>query len=136
MTDGQGRLVEASWYDTPTLDELEKERGRPLRVFCEEKIEETKLEKIIWQREILISPEFQGKDIGSHLKGLMNRHHQENANNHGSSIVLTRMRDDNHGIIKMNKDGGMNRTGIRMKSSSGSYHEYWYRYFISETPHA
>lgn len=47
----------------------------------------------------------------------------------GGVLAYTRMRDDNHGIIKINTRTGFSRSGVTVPSSSNPNlkHEYWYK---------
>ena len=50
-------------------------------------------------------------------------------------LLLTRMRDDNKAIIKINEKFGLKRSGIRMPSSvepsdPSKFHEFWYKVIV------
>jgi len=49
-------------------------------------------------------------------------------------LVLTRMREDNHGIIKINRELGMKGTGIYVPCSltPGMNHQFWYQVYLPE----
>lgn len=47
---------------------------------------------------------------------------------HPHGLALTRMRDDNVGIVRINEQLGFSKTGIRVASQAylGLMHDYWF----------
>lgn len=115
-------IVGATWWDRITREQLLNERGEALVEFvkgfsgCD----------LVWLRETCVSPKFQGQGIAYALK-------QEVIEILGKSkkliLVLTRMREDNIGIISINTNLGFKQIGIKVPSSQieGLFHEYWYK---------
>jgi len=117
------QIVGASWYDEISRNMLSKERGVKLINFINSIDQNIPL---IWIRETIVDPSFQGKGIASQLKNnVMN----EIINKYSPAILLTRMRDDNIKIVSANSKLGLQRTGIKVasKATPGLFHEYWYR---------
>lgn len=115
-----------SLWDTPTILELESERGKALANFATEKSRSASGKQVVlvWARETLVHPKYQGQGVASALKKtFITRLGIEDG-----FLILTRMREDNRPIIAVNKRLGFNRTGIRTESSqkAGVFHEYWY----------
>ncbi|HBW74407.1 MAG TPA: hypothetical protein DEF59_04070 [Candidatus Magasanikbacteria bacterium] len=117
-----GELMGATWWDTLTIDALSAERGETLAEFALR--EGTKAERIIWIRETVVFQRFQGRGIARMLKAAS----LEVISAEAKSLILTRMRDDNMGILHVAQRFGFKRTGIRMPSKSNPdvWHEYWY----------
>ena len=120
-----GMIVGASWWDSPTFKELGTERGVDLANFAAQKVSATGSHvTLIWGRETIVDPSYQGRGIASALKKAF----VERLSREGGFLVLTRMREDNRPIIAVNKKLGFVPTGIRIKSSQipSVFHEYWY----------
>lgn len=130
-----GSVVGATWFDRPSLGDLERERGSVLRKFAETQINNLGGDvELIWQRETLTTPKDQGKGIGRYLKELVKDCFEQRSLENGRPIlVLTRMRGDNYGIIRINKELGMQESGILIPSSQveGLFHQYWYQVYQS-----
>lgn len=113
-----GISVGASWWNLPSLNDISVERGQELATFAEKR----KFKNLVWEREILIRPEYQGRGYSvelrtSFLNGLPK----------GSTLVLTRMRDDNTPTLKTAQKLGFVSTGVKAKSSgSDIYHQYYF----------
>lgn len=120
-------IVGGLWYDSPNLEQLQTQRGEQLAKFAHEMMLETGIPSLTWEREVLVNPQFQGKGIGTSLRNAFIEQLMED--NPMGTIILTRMRDDNAGIIKIAEKCAYQRTGIRMPSSQNPEisHEYWYR---------
>ena len=124
IADALNKVVGAIWWDKPTLDELRSERGKFIIQFVKQKIRMGDL--LVWERELIVSPAYQGHGIGSQLRAafielVLNRCER-------MVLILTRMRDDNLSVIRIAEKFGFKRTGYRTPSSqkSGVFHEYWY----------
>lgn len=137
VVEERNRIVGATWWDEPALEELRIERGDRLADFVQKK--ETRF--ITWIRETCVDPLFQGKGVGRRLKYRAIEKIKSSKLHH---VILTRLRDDNSPIIRLNSLLGFQRTGIRMPSSQKEsvFHEYWYletgrknKYVISEDIH-
>lgn len=125
-TERDGRIAGALWYDTPSLDELEAERRRPLRDFADSLQEQTGIETLVWEREVMVHPDFQGQGIASDLRRDCLTHLAEKYSS--GAIVLTRMREDNAGIVAIAEKLGFKKTGISHPSQKeGISQEFWYR---------
>jgi len=116
------RVVGASWFDTISHEALIQERGRELMDFV---LSINPALSLVWIRETIVEPAFQGKGIASQLK---ERVMQEIRSISQPVILLTRMRDDNTKIVRANEKLGFKRTGIKVASrmTQGLLHEYWY----------
>lgn len=110
------------WWDKPTIDELREERGRYLSDFVEPHA--ISGYQLVWMRETIVSPSFQNRGIAKALKEEAMR-----ALVLERRILLTRMRCNNHAIIRINEQQGMRRTGITVpcRLDDTKYHEYWYQ---------
>lgn len=111
------------WWNDLTETALLKERGPKLFAFAKENFPNI---RVVWERELMVSPEFTGKKIASNLRGeFLSRLLKRQA----PFLILTRMRDDNFAVIKIAERIGYARTGIRMPCSikPSVCHEYWYR---------
>lgn len=117
-----GQIIGFTCFDTPTLLELEQERGEALAKFTSASGQK----QIVWIRETCVTTKFQGKSLARVLKEVA---WARLCNSQTSTIVLTRMRDDNIRIIHLNETLGFRRTGIRMPDRlvPSVFQEYWYR---------
>ncbi len=110
-------------WDTPSIDDLSRERGLSLAKFAESNVPEGAL--LVWERELAVTPKHQRKGAGTRLRiaFLINT-----AKKDKPVFILSRMRDDNLPTIKIAEELGYTRTGIKMPSSQkpGVFHEYWY----------
>lgn len=122
VAEENGEVVGAIWWDLPSLEELRAERGDALAEFTV-KIQRGKL--LIWEREVIVSPQYQGKKIGFQLRVAFIEKISQTTK---KALILTRMRDDNIPIIGIAEKLGFLRTGIKVSSSqkSNTFHEYWY----------
>ncbi len=121
-----GQTVGALWYDELTVEEVSSERGQELARFADIFCKENDIGNIIWEREVLVDPSFQKQGIATKLRMTFLSHLAEVFPN--GALVLTRMRDDNTGIIKIAERLDYERTGIRVPSSHQPiFHEYWYK---------
>lgn len=119
-------IVAASWFDTPTLSDIENERGLELRNFAERTMSAWKIDRLIWEREVLVVPSYQNLGLGTRIRTRVIEYIDRTFY---SSLILTRMRDDNFPIIKIAEKLGFKRTDITKPSSQilGVSHEYWFR---------
>lgn len=126
-----GEVVGALWYDTPSLEQLSLERGQQLADTAKVICQENNLNNIIWEREVIADPLFQRRGIATGLRTTFLLHLANTFP--GGALILTRMRDDNIGIIKVAEKLGYTRTGIRLPSSqlAGVFHEYWDKIIFS-----
>lgn len=125
--DPNGKVVGALWYDRVTAEKISYERGWELAVFADKFCKENNIGDIIWEREIIVDPSVQKQGIATRLRMTFLSYL---ANTFPMGVlVLTRMWDDNSGIIKIAERFDFIRTGIRVPSSKkpGVFHEYWYR---------
>jgi len=115
-------IVAATWYDTPLLAELAQERGQELAAFA--RVQNVG-GPVIWIRETVCDPAFQGRGLTGQMKecalGKIRADYNE-------GLLLTRMRDDNVGIVRINTKFGFQKTGIRVASQAfpGLNHDYWF----------
>lgn len=114
-------IIGATWCNILSIESIEKERGKSLSSF----VKEISNYPIIWVRETIVKKEFQGQGVA---KALKNEQMLVLRNNYHNGIALTRMRDDNFAIIKVNTSSGWVKTGIRMQSQTDltKWHEYYY----------
>lgn len=122
-----GEVAGALWYDTPAPEQLSAEKGQNLADFAKIICQENNLEHLIWEREVLVDPQFQKQGIATRLRTTFLSYLTEAFPD--GALMLTRMRDDNIGIIKIAEKLGYERTGIRVPSSQtpGIFHEYWHK---------
>ena len=119
----QHDLLAAIWWDCPTEKQLATERGEELAKFVHDK----GMIPFVWEREVLVRPEYQGKKIGLALR----RAFIETVRvRYGTCWVFTRMREDNIPIIRIAEKLGYKPIGIRVPANEalGIGHEYWYRW--------
>lgn len=126
LESNSGELVAASWFDTPSLMDIKKERGAELRNFAESVKSLNNIDALIWEREVLVRPKYQGLGMGTEIRTKMLDFINQTF---ASGLVLTRMREDNIPIIKIAEKLGFKRTGITKPSSQepAINHEYWFR---------
>jgi len=120
------KVVATSWLDSPTLEQLEIERGQQIRQFVEKIMKEQGVVRLLWERELLVDPEYQKQGIGTELRAFVMAEIDKLSE---KTLILSRMRDDNVGTIKIAERLGFQRTGITKPSSQTPdfNHEYWYR---------
>lgn len=127
----KNKLAAVTWWTTPDLEQLKKERGAEFVSFVEYKlIEYNNNIQIVWINETLVTPNYQKMGVATHLKTIAESRLQDKANLLKTSLLITtRMRDDNFGIIKINEGLGMQRTGVRVPASQkpGMFHEFWFK---------
>lgn len=132
--DPNGKIVGGLWYDSPSFEELEAERGKPLADFAQQLCGQCAITRLIWERELMVRPDFQGQRIGTRLRQTFLLHLAQEYPD--GVLVLTRMRDDNLPTIKIAERLGYQRTGIKKPSSQlpGVSHEYWFKVMAVEKP--
>lgn len=118
MIDG-GQLVAAIWWDVPSLQEFSVERGVEIATW----VQARDFSRFIWIRELVVLPNYQGKGAASKLRS------DFLSSLPSTTLVLTRHRSDNFGIIAISQKQGFQRTGIAVpsKQSAGIFHEFWYK---------
>lgn len=129
VAEEKGEIIGATWWDTPTIDELRQERGNILAAFAHDPRSAPRWacppKTIVWIRETVVVPDAQRCGVARTLKT-----HVLNMLSYLPKpvLVLTRMRDDNVAIIRTNAHLGFLRTGIRVPSSQRRdiAHEYWH----------
>lgn len=116
-----GSIAGVSWYYEIADAELASAKGEELGNFVVAKFP---LVNRIWIDATVIDPPFQGKGIATYLKAnIIDRIRSD----YPKVLILTRMRDDNAGIIHINEKLGFNRTGIKIPTGKDNlFHEYWY----------
>lgn len=129
VAEEERKIIGATWWDMPTIDALRQERGAALAAFAMGPIPISPRLSwhsvgTAWLRETVVAPKHQGRGVARNLKeyALGTMWYSR------TPLVLTRMRDDNTAIIRLNETLGFQRTGIRVPSSQkpGIMHEYWY----------
>ncbi len=126
----EGEVVGISWFDSISLESLEKERGRELREFAETNKRFSPNLEFVWHRETIVNPKYQGRGISNDLKDIVDGMIQERATSEGHPImVMTRMREDNERIIKANVKRGFINTNLSVPCSLNpeKNHYYWVR---------
>lgn len=121
-------IIGALWFDTPSFEQLQTERGEKLAGFVRNIYETTGHCELVWERELMVRPDYQRQRIATRLRMTFLTYLSGKYPN--GVLVLTRMRDDNIGTLKIAQELGYRRTGIRMPSSQDPniYHEFWYNY--------
>lgn len=121
----KNEIAGALWFDSPSLEVIESERGTQLAQFAK-RYSELGI-PIVWEREVIVDPNFQNQGIATRLRETFLSYLRLAYPN--GAIILTRMRDDNDTIIAIAKRLGFERTGIATPSSQvyGVNHEYWYK---------
>ncbi|MDP3964885.1 MAG: GNAT family N-acetyltransferase [bacterium] len=116
------RLVGAIWWDSPAISELKNERGTALAAFAVRHLERNTT--LVWIRDLIVLPDRQGQGIGHQLRQKMIEH----CVSKNSVLFLTRIRNDNTSMIRMNHAMGFLRSGITVPCSlkPDVLHEYWY----------
>lgn len=122
-----GNIIGGLWFYSITVSSLESERGKELANFGRFICESNGITNIIWERELMVKPDFQNARIGTRLRTnfvfyLADRYPQ-------GTVILTRLRDDNIGTIKIAERLGYLRSNVRIPSSKNQslFHEYWYK---------
>ena len=118
-------VVGAMWYDTPSLTELQIERGDELAGLARDYKADNPNGLIVWEREVIVDPNYAGRGIATGLRS--NFINDLKCDIPGGALVLTRMRSNNNAIVKIAEKMGFARTGITMPCSLDPqyYHEYW-----------
>lgn len=114
-------VIGASWWDKPTIEDVYRERGEELAAVLAGAL---KGRLLVWERELLVAPSHQGRGHGTTIRSEFLR---VLAQSERSTLVATRMREDNLPTIRVAQKLRFRRTGIRVPSNSnpGLYHEYW-----------
>jgi len=125
-------IIGALWFDTPSFEQLQTERGEKLAGFVGNIYETTGRCELVWERELMVRPDYQRQRIATRLRMAFLTYLSGKYPN--GVLVLTRMRDDNLGTLKIAQELGYRRTGIRMPSSQNPniYHEFWYNHIKGE----
>lgn len=118
MIDGN-QLVAAIWWDTPSMQEFKIERGLEIAAW----VQAQGFSRFIWIRELVVLPNYQGKGAANKLRSDFLSSLPSN------TLLVTRHRSDNFGIIAVSQRQGFRQTGIVVPSRQGAgvYHEYWYK---------
>ncbi len=116
------KILGAIWWNIINSTRLLNERGEKLVNFVGTNFPNVPM---IWEREVMTCPENHRKGIATILRNEFIRRIQLLP---VPRLILTRMRDDNVGIIKIGEKIGFKRTGIRMPCTLKPEvcHEYWY----------
>ena len=132
----ESELAGGHWSDEITLSRLEAERGKALadwaclRRFSEsasarQARKNTKGFPLVWERELIVDPDFQNKGLGKLLRGEFLRKVEERFSH---ALILTRLREDNFPSIKVARFHGYQKTGLTVLASQKPLrHEYWYK---------
>ena len=130
--DENGEIIGGLWFDSPTLEQLQAERGEKLADFTRKLCEASSTNDLIWERELMVRPDCQRQKIATRLRMAFLTYLSGKYPN--GVFVLTRMRDDNIGTLKIAQRLGYQRTGIKMPSSKNPnvYHEFWYKHVNSK----
>lgn len=122
-----GCVLGGLWYDTPTIDELRITRGESLADFATNIFKEEAIQSFVWERELIVDPQFQRQHIATDLRENFLDHLKDRYPQ--GVLILTRMKEDNLATIKIAQNLGYSPTGIKIESSTfpGQYHQYWYK---------
>jgi GNAT superfamily N-acetyltransferase len=117
--DEQVRAV--SWFHDISHQAVETNKGKKLFDFVKGNYPDR---PCVWVDATVTDPEFQGRGMATELKQKVL---ERISNLYVNALILTRMRDDNVGIIKVNEKFGFLRTGVKVSGKDKVCHEYWYR---------
>lgn len=122
-----GQIAGFIWWHAATPDELARDRGIDLTMFAHTKGNGCPL---IWEDEVVTDPKHWGKGVATALRTEMLRI----VGNGTRALVLTRMREDNEGILVVARRLGFQPTSLTAPSKKwpGVFHQYWYK--ITENP--
>lgn len=123
------KMAGLSWLDTPELEALiQRGRNDHLQEFIDKMVDDRGQVPLIYVRDTLVKPEFQGQGIASALKRYYLEFCSQKFEN--GALMLTRHREDNIAIIKGSIRWGFQPTGVRVPTSADPsiHHEYWYKY--------
>lgn len=131
LLDKDRNAAGALWYylpDTEKIRMIGKSGGEALVNFVG-KVNEQQSTTVVYFADTFVAPQYQGKNLSAYLKSMAMEKLQKKADRDGSLLLLTRMRDDNFAIIKINEELGMERSGVRVPASGkpGLFHEFWYK---------
>ncbi len=122
-----GKIIGTLYFDEISLIQLEEERGEALANFARTLAEKVGIDSFVWERELMLMPEYQRQHIGTRLRLAFNLYLTQKYPQ--GVMLLTRMRDDNPGTIKSAEKMGYQKTGISVQSRTfpGVIHDYWYK---------
>lgn len=119
-----GELVGGHWSDESSLTSLVAERGQALADWAGKNAH---CSPILWERELVVDPEFQNRGFGKLLRGEFLRRAEERFVH---ALILTRLREDNFPSIKGALFHGYRKTGLSVPASQKPLrHWYWYKKF-------
>ena len=122
-----GKIIGGLWFNKLTTETLRAERGDKLLEFAKKICKELGIIDIVWERELMVKPDYQNKKIATRLRMTFLNYLKQQYQN--GVLVLTRMRDDNIGTLTIAEKLGYQRSGIRIPSSQDPkiFHEFWYK---------
>lgn len=122
-----GQIVGALWYDSMTLETLSEQRGEELVEFVKNLQSSEGIKNTLWARDSVVHPSHQGKGYATKLRKDFLDYAQ--ANLEEPTLVLTRMRQDNHAILRIAEKFDYKSTGIykEVSQNPGVFHQYWYK---------
>ncbi|MGI5841513.1 MAG: hypothetical protein ACOX6N_04825 [Patescibacteria group bacterium] len=125
--DSEGFVMGGLWYDTPTLEDVRRQRGEELASYTQKLMEETGIKNIVWERELMVDPKHQGQGLGTNLRETFLLH--LSCRFPDGVLILTRMKEDNYATLRIAEKLQYQDTGIRIESSvfKGQFHQYWYK---------
>lgn len=114
-------IVATSWGICLDLDELALERGQDL---CDAIAEHAYQRRLFWERELIVHPKVQGQGLGGKIRTRFLDHVAELF---APALLLTRMRDDNVGTLKIAMRLGFEPTGITRPAieKPGAIHQFY-----------
>lgn len=130
----EGKIVGATWYDQPTLEDLAQMRGDEIARYVQENLDAKGIKDYVWMRETIVHPQMQRQGIGRKLREEVLSHIE---NSYPAGVfVLTRHREDNAGILKLSHENGYSRTGVRQLQKLNGVmveNEFWYKLIQPQT---
>jgi RimJ/RimL family protein N-acetyltransferase len=114
------QIAGVSWFHEITDDELELEKDKALREFATTNFPAVTR---IWVDATVTDPDFQKSGVATQLKVKLL---EMIRTSYPETCILTRMRDDNVGIIRINERFGFKRTGVKVLGKNDIRHEFWY----------
>lgn len=132
---GPGIVRAGAWYYGLTPDEVATEKGAELRALAATLIDKHTIPatNIVYQPVFFVNPTVQRRGLARPLHERMYGHLAEQTGH--TALLLTKIRDDNHGIIKVNERLGNQRSEITQPVPGlppAIQNRFWYRIITAD----